>query len=109
MLFAALFSVEKGRIASARIACGGMAGTPKRAKHAEAAIAGAKLDDPATWERARMAFEKDYTPMTDMRASSDYRMEIVRNLLTKALSEIAAETGAGEMAATRVLAAGEAV
>ena len=109
VLFAALFTVEKGRIASARIACGGMAGTPKRAKHAEAAISGARLDDPVTWERARTAFEKDYTPMTDMRASSGYRMEIVKNLLTKALAEIAAETGAGEGAATRVLAAGEAV
>ena len=109
VLFAALFTVEKGHIASARIACGGMAGTPKRAKRAEAAIAGARLDDPATWERARAAFEKDYTPMTDMRASSGYRMEIVRNLLTKALTEIAAETGAGGKAATRVLATGEAV
>ncbi|MCB1421429.1 MAG: xanthine dehydrogenase small subunit [Nitratireductor sp.] len=109
VLFAALFTVEKGRIASARIACGGMAGTPKHAKHAEAAIAGARLDDPATWARARAAFEKDYTPMTDMRASSGYRMEIVKNLLTKALTELAAETGTGEGAATRVLATGEAV
>lgn len=109
VLFAALFSIENGRVAKARIACGGMAGTPKRAKHAEAAIAGARLDDPATWERARAELERDYTPMTDMRASSSYRMEIVENLMIKALTEIAGETGAGKIAATRVLEAGEVV
>ncbi len=41
-LFAAKLTVQNGRVVSARIACGGMAGTPKRAKHAEAALGGAK-------------------------------------------------------------------
>ncbi len=68
-----------------------MAGTPKRAKHAEAKLAGIELAKPATWEAAIGALARDYTPMSDMRASADYRMKAVQNLLRKALIEIAGE------------------
>ncbi|TKC91570.1 xanthine dehydrogenase small subunit [Trinickia terrae] len=72
--------VTDGRIASARIAFGGMAATPKRAEHAEAALAGSAWDDAAT-RRAMDALASDYQPLTDMRASSAYRMKVARNLL----------------------------
>ncbi len=76
-------------IAAARIAFGGMAGTPKRAAETEAALAGVSLDDPASWEPAYGALARDYQPMDDHRASAAYRATVARNLLFKALTEIA--------------------
>ncbi|MCV0425239.1 MAG: xanthine dehydrogenase small subunit [Roseibium sp.] len=82
------FTVENGTITEARIAYGGMAGTPKRAAGAEAALTGALLDDPSTWGAGMQALLTDFTPMTDMRASAEYRMETARALLAKALMEV---------------------
>jgi xanthine dehydrogenase small subunit len=82
-------TIRYGTIAQARIACGGMAGTPKRALQAEAALVGAKLADPTTWNAALDAMARDYDPLTDQRASSTYRRDVARNLLRKALTEIA--------------------
>jgi len=81
--------IEGRRIASARIAYGGMAGVPKRASAAEAAIAGASLDEPASWQAALEALSRDFTPLADQRASAAYRAVVARNLLFKALTEIA--------------------
>ncbi|WP_420415395.1 xanthine dehydrogenase small subunit [Roseibium sp.] len=81
------FTVVDGRIIEARIAYGGMAGTPKRAAGAEAALKGAQVEDASTWSAAFEALNTDFTPMTDMRASADYRMETARALLAKALME----------------------
>ena len=79
------FVVENRRITAARIAFGGMAATPKRAAQAEAALAGASIDDEAQWQKAIAAMAQDYQPITDMRASATYRMEVAQNLLRKAL------------------------
>jgi xanthine dehydrogenase small subunit len=49
-----------------------MAATPKRAKNAEQALAGANLDDPASRRAASVALSQDFTPLTDMRASAAY-------------------------------------
>jgi xanthine dehydrogenase small subunit len=84
-------SIEGGRIVSARIAYGGMAGIPKRAATAEQALVGALLADPSTWEKAVAALEADFRPLTDMRASAPYRMLVAKNLLRKALYEAAGE------------------
>jgi len=91
------FNVAIGgrRIASARIAYGGMAGVPKRASAAEAAIAGASLDEPASWQPALEALSRDFTPLADQRASAAYRALVARNLLFKVLTEIASG-GTGE-------------
>src|SRR5262249_3456079 len=62
----------------------------RRAKAgAEQAILGARLDDPATWAPALAAVDADFTSLTDMRASAAYRTLVARNLLRKALTEIA--------------------
>ncbi|MFD1694282.1 xanthine dehydrogenase small subunit [Roseibium aestuarii] len=82
-----LFTLEGARITAARIAFGGMAGTPKRAIGAEAALVGATVEDPATWTEALKAIQSDYTPLSDMRASAEYRAETARALLAKALME----------------------
>jgi xanthine dehydrogenase small subunit len=73
----------------ARIAFGGMAGTPSRAPQAEVAAIGIDLDDPATWAQALTAVTEDYAPIDDARASADYRTLAARNLFLKTLMEIA--------------------
>jgi xanthine dehydrogenase small subunit len=69
-------------VASVRIAYGGMAATPKRAKAVEAALIG-KAWSVATVEAAMEEYPKDYTPLSDMRASADYRMMVAKNLLLR--------------------------
>ncbi|WP_323118487.1 xanthine dehydrogenase small subunit [Burkholderia alba] len=79
----AAFALEltaDGTIATARIAFGGMAAIPRRAAQAEAALVGARWDDPAA-RRAMDALEADYQPLTDLRASAAYRTRVARNLL----------------------------
>ncbi|MEJ8562993.1 xanthine dehydrogenase small subunit [Yoonia sp. GPGPB17] len=76
-----------GKVTEARIAFGGMAGTPHRARQVEAALTG----QPWTVEtvaKAAKAFSEDYTPMSDMRASADYRLEVAKNLLHRYFAEM---------------------
>jgi xanthine dehydrogenase small subunit len=87
VLGAFLFTVENATITAARIAFGGMAATPKRALATEAAIAGARLGDEASWGEAIAALERDFTPISDMRATAEYRIDTARALLLKALRE----------------------
>ncbi|HVE06800.1 MAG TPA: xanthine dehydrogenase small subunit [Paraburkholderia sp.] len=72
--------VVDGVIADPRIAFGGMAATPLCAAQAQAALNGAAWDE-ATARRAMDALASDYQPLTDMRASSAYRLKVARNLL----------------------------
>ncbi|MBD8890832.1 xanthine dehydrogenase small subunit [Roseibium litorale] len=90
-----LFTVIGGTITEARIAYGGMAATPRRAKGAEAALINAQLEDPSTWGAAIKALMSDYTPLSDMRASASYRMETARALLAKALMEASGSDPSG--------------
>ena len=79
-------TVEDGTVTNARIAFGGMAGTPKRASHVEAALTG----QPWTSDSIAMAdaaWAQDFTPMSDMRASSDYRLTTAKNLLHRVYLE----------------------
>jgi xanthine dehydrogenase small subunit len=80
---------------SARIAYGGIAATPKRAGAVEAALTGQRWTEQ-TVRTAMAALEQDFTPLTDMRASAEYRLRTAKNLLLRAFTE---DTGA----ATRVL------
>ena len=72
----------KGKITAARLAFGGMAGTPKRAAGAEAALIGQPWSE-ATIRKAMMALKSDFTPLSDMRASAAYRMQGAQNLLLR--------------------------
>jgi xanthine dehydrogenase small subunit len=65
-----------------RLAYGGMAATVKRARHAEAALRGRPWNEP-TLRAAQAALERDFAPLTDLRASSGYRMRVARNLLER--------------------------
>jgi len=74
--------VENGIVRNARIAYGGMAATSRRAPQAEAALNGQPWNE--TTLRAGMeALARDYTPLTDMRASANYRMRTAQNLLRR--------------------------
>ena len=79
-------TVQDGTVTAARIAFGGMAGTPKRARAVEAAITGKPWTDDtlvAAWD----AWEDDFDPLSDMRASAQYRLGAARNLLSRVLLE----------------------
>lgn len=78
--------VEDGVVRDARVAFGGMAGTPKRAQACEVALIGQPWTE-ATVEAAMGALDADYTPMSDMRASAAYRSLAARNMLRKVLLE----------------------
>ena len=82
--------VEGGKIANARIAFGGMAGIPKRAAAVEAALVGRDWT-LATVTAALPAFASDFAPMTDMRASSAYRLEAAQNMLIRYFHERAGQ------------------
>ncbi len=75
-----------GVVTDARLAFGGMAGTPKRAAAAEAELIGRPLDESSIGDAAR-ALREDFTPMSDHRASAAYRMKVAQNLLAKYLLE----------------------
>ncbi|HEY0063388.1 MAG TPA: xanthine dehydrogenase small subunit [Telluria sp.] len=69
-------------VVEARIAFGGMAATPKRAAAAEALLVGKPWNE-ATVSAAMAAMAQDYAPLSDMRASSTYRMKAAQNLLRR--------------------------
>jgi xanthine dehydrogenase small subunit len=76
-------ALEDGQVADARVAFGGMAAVPKRARACEAAL----TDQAWTLDNVRAAaaaLADDFSPITDMRGSARYRMEAARNLLLRA-------------------------
>ena len=89
-------------IVATRIAFGGMAGIPRRAPACEAALTG-QLLTPATLNRAAAALAEDFTPLTDVRGSADYRLTVAGNLLRRlwherqgeAVSVLSVEAGRG--------------
>ena len=74
--------LDGDRVTSFRMACGGLAATIKRALKTETAIVGQSWDE-ATIDRAVAALADDFAPITDMRASADYRLRGAQNLLRR--------------------------
>jgi len=75
-------TTRDGTVTQARFAFGGMAGTVKRAAGAEAAVVGQAWTE-ATLNAAMTALAKDFTPLSDMRASADYRLRCAQQLLQR--------------------------
>jgi len=69
--------IRNGRIEDARLAFGGMAATPRRARAAEAAL----LKDG--FAAAIAAVETDFKPVDDWRGSASYRRQVAANLLRR--------------------------
>lgn len=80
-------TIEEDRITAARIAFGGMAGTPKRASGVETMLIGAPWS-VETIDAALPAFADDYAPLSDMRASATYRMATAQNLLRRYFADL---------------------
>jgi xanthine dehydrogenase small subunit len=81
-------TIEAGTVTQARIAFGGMAGIPKRAAAVEAALTGQPWTEE-TIAKVRPAFALDFQPLTDMRASSAYRLLTAQNLLSRYFHDLA--------------------
>ncbi|KQT45964.1 FAD-binding molybdopterin dehydrogenase [Devosia sp. Leaf420] len=85
-----VFVNDAGVVGMARIAFGGMAATPKRAKAVEAALVG-KPWTMETVEAAVAAFAEDYQPISDMRASAEYRLLTAQNLLKRFFLDVSGQ------------------
>jgi xanthine dehydrogenase small subunit len=75
-------ALDGGVVTTARFAFGGMAATVKRAAATEAAIVGQAWNE-ATVVAAQRALALDFAPLTDMRASAAYRLQVAQNLLRR--------------------------
>ena len=78
-------------VTDARLAFGGMSGTPSRARQAEAALIG-QVWQESTITAAQQALTQDFTPLSDMRASAAYRMQVAQNLLLRFFLETTTTT-----------------
>jgi xanthine dehydrogenase small subunit len=76
------FSFDGDVVREARIAFGGMAATPKRAATTEALLIGKPWSEE-NLVAAMAMLAQDYAPLSDMRASSTYRMKAAQNLLRR--------------------------
>jgi len=91
-----MLQLDGDMIQAARLAWGGMAATARRAPLTEAALMGQPWNE-ATLRRAQAALAQDFQPMTDMRATRDYRLKVAGNLLerlwleTRPINPLAAE------------------
>ena len=77
---------ETGEIRRARIAIGSVAPVPKRALEAENMLEGCQLT-PAVIAAVAAVAAKEAAPITDMRASEDYRRSMVAVLTRRALQQ----------------------
>lgn len=78
------------RVERCRIAFGGMAATPKRALTAETALIGNIWSEEAA-RAVGDALATDFQPLSDMRASAAYRLQVAQNLVTRFYLETRAE------------------
>jgi CO/xanthine dehydrogenase FAD-binding subunit len=84
--FAGVLNVAvDGTVDGVRFALGSVAPTVVRARHAEAAVAGRRID-PATIAQAREALARDIVPIDDIRSTARYRFHVAANLLESFLS-----------------------
>ncbi|MDP2184337.1 MAG: FAD binding domain-containing protein [Xanthomonadales bacterium] len=88
-IVAASFALQRdaqGRVAQLRLAFGGVAATPRRTLAVEDFLRGKPLDAPivtAACDKLRAVF----TPLSDHRASADYRRELCANLFARFVAE----------------------
>ncbi len=86
---AACFAVEvddSGTITKARLAYGGVAALPVRARATEAALIGKRWSD-STCEHVLPVLDNEFTPISDVRGSANYRRQLIASLLRKFFSE----------------------
>lgn len=77
---------KNGLCQEARLALGAVAPKPFRARKAEKILTKKKIDEDRILKAAAMAVE-ECAPITDIRASKEYRIELVKELVFRALKE----------------------
>ena len=92
-------------VRGARFAFGGMAATVKRAAQAEAALRRPALDRGHACRPRWPRWRSDFTPLTDMRASAGYRLQVAQNLLQRFWLETRADDPLPRAARVSVCAA----
>ena len=83
-------SADGAIIDNVKLGLGGMAAIPLLAVHCQQALIG-QATDVASFEQAAQVLSADVTPMTDVRASREYRMHVVQRLLVKCGKQLVAE------------------
>ena len=79
-------SMDGNRIADARVCMGGVGITPLRAKNAEAILIGNEISDELL-ERAGVAASEECAPISDVRASAEYRKDMIRVYTKRAVKK----------------------
>lgn len=82
---AAVLRTEQGRVAEARLALAGVDATPVRAARAEAALVG-EAPSPKLFAHAAEVASGECSPTADLHGSPDYRRQLVRVLVERALT-----------------------
>lgn len=80
-------TIENQRVTAARVAFGGMAATPMRASRCEQVLLNSDWNQQ-TIERAKAALLEDFQPISDFRASKEYRLLTATNMLTRLFVEL---------------------
>jgi len=75
-------SLQNGMVVSASVGVGGVAATPVRAPRTEAALRGQPWNT-ATVQQAATTLAGEFSPISDMRASSAYRVQVLGNLVQR--------------------------
>ena len=84
---AVVITMDGDRVTAARIALGSVAPTIVRAVEAETALIGHRLSEAAIAEASQIAVDAA-SPITDIRGGAQYRREMVRVLVKRALTSI---------------------
>ncbi len=84
-------TVDNGTVSAARIGFGGMAGVPKLATTVCETLVGMPWNSDSI-ESVLPRFSDDFTPLSDMRASADYRLSTARNMLLRYYRDLRGET-----------------
>ena len=87
-----LSNQEAGKIGAQTVSAvtsgfGGMAGIPKAATNLEQALLNKEVS-MEDFEDAAQVLGQDFAPMTDVRATSEYRMQVAQNLIQKCAFEL---------------------
>ncbi|MFP3455030.1 FAD binding domain-containing protein [Psychrobacter sp. SIMBA_152] len=83
-------SADGMTIENAKLGLGGMAAIPLLAVHCQQALIG-QAAEVASFEQAAQILSKDVTPMTDVRASREYRSHVVQRLMVKCGKQLIAD------------------
>lgn len=83
-------SADGMTIENAKLGLGGMAAIPLLAERCQQALIGQSIE-VASFEKAAQLLAMDVSPMTDVRASREYRMHVVQRLIIKCGKQLVAD------------------